>query len=307
MVVTMPEQDTGDNKRWFFHPPHHYSIRQWVSHYLGGLYHRSDQHHIFLLSSGLAFTLFVCVVPMVLVIFAVLGGILERSTIQSEISAFIEKMIPYGTYAETVKQFVFDRIEEFTAYRRVAGYIGGFGLLFAASGLFSSMRTILNRIYDTRVTKHAVVGKLRDLGMIILVMAYFLISTTVLPLLEIVKDSASHVKLLRFLEMGPIERASFFIISFLIIYIAFYVLYLLIPYEKLGKRVVMVSAFWAALLWELAKQAFGYYITHVASLKAIYGTYVFLIIVGIWFYYSSIAFILGAEIGQLYRERKYPR
>ena len=72
----------------------------------------------------------------------------------------------------------------------------------------------------------------------------------------------------------------------------------------MNKKVVFISAFWAALLWELAKKLFGFYIFHFASLNKIYGAYVFVIIAAFWIYYSSIIFIIGAEIGQLFRERK---
>ncbi|RKX28805.1 MAG: hypothetical protein DRP47_03390 [Candidatus Zixiibacteriota bacterium] len=297
--------DNKDNKPvWFFHPPAYYSIRQWLQHYFGGLYNRVDDHHIFLLSGGLSFSLFVCVVPFVLVMFAVLGAILERSALENEITTIIGRIIPYETYSETIRQIIFDRVEEFRVYRKVAGIVGAAGLLFAASGLFSSMRTILNQVFASRVQKHMLVGKLRDFGMILLVMVYVVFSITVLPVLEILKDSASNVELLKFLELSALERLSFSVVSFALVFSVFFVLYYLVPYEKLQKRVVALSALWAAVLWEIAKQAFGYYITHMATIKAIYGTYVFLVIVAFWFYYSSVVFIVGAEIGQLFRERQ---
>ncbi len=276
--------------------------KEWFQHYFGGLYHRVDQHHIFLMAGGLAFTLFVCVVPMVLILFSVLGVILQHGDIQAEINIFIERIIPYEAYASSVKLFIYERIEEFRTYRNIAGYIGGIGLLFAATSLFSSMRTVLNRVFHTGIDKHLLIGKLRDLGMVLLVLIYFLAATLVLPLLEVVKDSASHVVWLNRFELTAFGRFSFWALSFGIIFSVFCILYYLIPYEKLNKRVVLYSGLWATILWEIARQAFGYYITHVASLKAIYGTYVFLVVVAFWIYYSAVAFILGAEIGQLCKE-----
>jgi len=35
----------------------------------------------------------------------------------------------------------------------------------------------------------------------------------------------------------------------------------------------------------------------------VYGAYTLLIAVVFWIYYSAVVFIVGAEIGQLYRER----
>jgi len=69
------------------------------------------------------------------------------------------------------------------------------------------------------------------------------------------------------------------------------------------KKSIFVSALWAAILWEIAKQLFGLYITHAITLKKIYGAYVLMVVVAFWVYYTSIVFIIGAEIGQLYREK----
>jgi len=42
----------------------------------------------------------------------------------------------------------------------------------------------------------------------------------------------------------------------------------------------------------------------MATLNRIYGTYALIVVVAFWIYYSSILFLVGAEIGQLYRERR---
>jgi len=56
-------------------------------------------------------------------------------------------------------------------------------------------------------------------------------------------------------------------------------------------------------LWGTVQYLFGYYITNFITLKKVYGAYLFAIVVIFWIYYTSFVFILGAEIGQLYRER----
>jgi len=282
-----------------------------LRHYFGGLYYRIDEDHVFLSAAGLAFSLFVCIVPFVLIVFAILVHVLQAlppDSLEQEINSYIDRFIPYEQYASFAKEIIFSRLDRFLAelqgYKKMAVYVGVIGLLFAVSGLFSSMRTILNRVYRVDTNKHVVIAKLRDFGMILLVLLFFLVSTTSLPLLEIVKDSAYKIKFFEFFRLSGIQNISFRVLSLAIVFIVFYTLYYLVPYAKLSKKVTAVSALFATVLWELAKQAFGYYITNFASLKRIYGTYVLLVVVVFWIYYSSIIFILGAEIGQLYRERR---
>jgi len=275
-----------------------------LRYYLTGLYYRIDEDHVFLSAAGLAFSLFVCIVPFVLIVFSALGMVLQASSVEQEIASYVDKFIPYEQYAAFVKGIIFSRLDEFRIYKNIAGYIGVFGLLFAASSLFSSMRTILNRVYRVGVDKPAVIAKLRDLGMILLVLLFFLVSTMSLPLLEIMKDAAYKIRLLEFFRLTSVQNISFRVVSVSIVFIVFYTLYYLIPYDKLSKKATALSAVFSTVLWELAKQAFGYYITNFASLKRVYGTYVLIVVVAFWIYYSSIIFILGAVVGQLYRERR---
>jgi len=264
-----------------------------------------DEHHIFLYGGGLAFSLFVCIVPFLLILISVLGSILEFSSVKDQIMTFIDTVVPYEEYASYAKEIVFSRIQEVVEYKSAAGYIGAFGLFFAASGLFSSMRTILNKVftYHKREEKSAIIGKLRDFAMVIIIIVLVMISTFLLPAIDIIKNYTINIPFLSFIKLGVLEHLMISSVSFLIIFITFLTFYSLIPYTMLGNKVKSVSALSAALLWELAKRAFGYYIGHISSMNKIYGTYALLVVLGFWVYYSCIIFIIGAEIGQLFRER----
>lgn len=274
-------------------------------HYGLGLSNRIDEHHDFLYSGGLAFSLFVCIVPFVLIIFSILGTVLQFSSVESQIMTFIDTIIPYEEYADYAEELIFSRIKEVIEYKAIAGYIGGFGLFFAASGLFSSMRTILNRIfiYHKKEEKHAVIGKLRDFAMVLIIIVLVLLATLILPAIDILREYTHKIPFLGFLKLSAIDHFFISFVSFLIVYIMFFIFYSFIPYAKLGRKVTALSALWAALLWELAKRLFGFYIGHFGTLNRIYGTYALVVVIGFWIYYSCIIFVVGAEIGQLYRER----
>ena len=281
-------------------------IKRFLRHYLWELLNRIGEDHLFLLAGGLAFSLFVCIVPFVLIIFFAVGQVLERAiSVREPLEFLIDMVIPYESQASFVKQTLFSRTAGITWRKGVYGTIGIFGLLFSASGLFSSMRTILNRVYRTRDAKIPLWGKLRDFGMVFLVLFVFLLSMTFLPILEALKDSARiAVTFVEVFDPSGLQKFLYSAGTHLLVFGLFFVLYSLVPYGKQGKAVVFVSALWASLLWEGAKQVFGYYINHFASIERIYGAYVLMVVVVFWIYYSSAIFILGAEIGQLYRERR---
>jgi membrane protein len=277
-------------------------MREFFRHYLGGLYHRFGQHHVFLLAGGLAFSFLICIVPLVLVLLSVLGNALAASAFEYRIDVVIEMLFPAAQYTASLKNFLLARVEEIILYRDVAGYGGAFGLLLAASGLFGSMRTILNKIFQVNKGKHPVVGKLRDFGMVLLVLIFVLTSTTIFPLMEFMKVAAHKITWLPTFSLNTVVQSLFPFIFFIVIFFLFFILYHFVPYEKLGKVPTAVSALVAAIFWEIARQLFGYYLAHAAALDRVYGAYIFAVAVVLWIYYSSLMFILGAEIGQLYRE-----
>ena len=279
-------------------------IKNFVVYYFGGLIQRTDEHHAYLLAGGLAFSLFVCIIPFVLIIFSLLGSILNSHNMQFQINAFIDTIIPYDNYSDLAKKLIFSRINEVIQYKNIAGIVGGFGLLFAASGLFSSMRTILNKVFGAKGDESYLWGKLKDFALVFMVILIFLLTTILTPLLDVIKEITEQFNILHFLAIGIFEHFIISVLSLVLIFIVFSILYFTVPVIKIRKSIVFISAFWAAILWEAAKQGFGFYLNHFKTWGEIYGTYTFLVVIAFWIYYSSIVFIIGAEIGRLYADRK---
>ena len=285
--------------------PRFQKIKDFAKHYFGGLIDRMDDHHIFLLAGGLAFSIFVCIIPFALILFAVVGTILNSEYMQLQVNGLIDTIIPYHQYSEFVKRIIFTRINEVIEYKNLAGLIGGFGLLFAASSLFSSMRTILNSVFESGSSEHFILAKLKDFALVIMVILIFFVTTVLMPFVDLLRQKADQFQSLHFLYSGIFEHAVFSLLSLVLVFILFSVLYFAVPKKKLGKKATFLSAFWAAILWETAKQIFGYYLYHFSALGKIYGTYVLFVVVAFWIYYSSIVFIIGAVVGKLYADRKY--
>ena len=284
--------------------PSYKRFKIFFKHYIIGLYNRADEHHVFLLAGGLAFSLLVCVIPFFLIMFAILGNILSSQNIQSQVNLAVDTIIPYDNYSEFVKKIIFSRINEVIAYKNIAGIVGGFGLLFAASGLFSSMRTILNKVVGIETSVHFLLGKLRDFALVIMVILIFFITTITSPILDLFIQAAQGWESLSFFRSSIFEHFVLSLISLVLIFIVFFILYITVPVRKQGRNSSLISAVWAAVLWEAAKQGFGFYLHHFSAFGRIYGTYALVVVVAFWIYYSSIVFIIGAEIGRLYVERK---
>ncbi|BDQ04303.1 YihY/virulence factor BrkB family protein [Ignavibacterium sp.] len=279
-------------------------VWSFIKHYFGGLYDRIDRHHVFLLSGGLAFSLFTCIIPLVLIAFWILGNFLSSEEMELQIINLINTVIPYDQYAEFTKQIIFSRVYEVVEFKNAAGIIGFVGLFFAASGFFSSMRTVLNKINGQEVDVNFFLGKLRDFLIIIVAILLFFASILALPFIELLRKIADVTEYLQFFNAPVFQQLYTILISFLVILFLMYLFYRLVPTRKIRRTSALMGAIWASLLWVGAKTAFGYYISHFQTWGKIYGTYALLVVIAFWIYYTAAVFIIGAEIGKLFDERR---
>ncbi len=272
-------------------------------YYCSGLYVRIDLHHLFLMSAGVAFTMLVCVIPLLLIILFALGNIVDQPEIYSEINRMIDRFIPYPEYAGAVKQEVALRLKTLVDFNKIAGVIGSFGLLFAGSSLFSSIRTVLNKIFHPHVSEKFLIEKLYDFVLIVAVLVLFAGTIFVLPLVSAVMEFASHITWLETVGVGTLEPFIVQLVSVVIIFSMFFIVFWLIPISRTNIRIVLVSTVAATIFWRIAEFLFGYYLSHVVTLQHIYGVYAFLVIVSFWIYYAVFSMFVAAEIGQLHFER----
>ncbi len=279
------------------------SVLQFLDYYVLQLLRNLEKKHFFLYAAGIAYSLLLSTIPITLLSFSILGNFIDTRVIQDQITKLIETIIPYPEYAEYTKQIIIKRIPQVIVYKTAAAYAGGFGLFFTSTWLFNSMRITLNRIFGVSEEKSEWIGLLRDFGMVLLLILFILLSTFVIPTLKILINSADKIELLKLFRISQLTEFIFSFTYIIVIFIMFYIFYYLIPYEKLGKKIPAVAAFWATLLWELARNLFGYYVSHFLSANKLYGAFLLIIVIVFWLFYSSLLFVVGAEIGQLYREK----
>jgi len=278
-------------------------ILNFIKHYIFGLFKRMDDHNIFFTGAGISFSLFIGVIPLILLVFSLLGIIFDQSSIETQFNTAIDQAIPYPAYASYVKRLIMARLPDVIESRTLAGVIGAFGLLLTSSWIFTSIRTILNQIFHVKMKEGFFFGLIRDILMVILILFLITLSTFVFPSLNYFSGLLKNYQFVQAFKASIFWNVGAYMLSFLIMFAMFFVLYYLLPYEQLGKTVAAVSAFWSAFLWELARILFGYYVNNMLKTSPIYGAFVLIVAVLFWVYYSACLFIIGAEIGQLYRER----
>lgn len=275
----------------------------WLKFYLVNIYEKMDHHHTFIFASGMTYNILLCIIPMVLIMFSVLGSILQSQELLIQISLMIDEFVPISDYSDKIKGILFERIGEFIKYKTLVGSIGIVGLFFTASGLFATLRTILNDIYGIEKGKNILIAKIRDIGMVILTLVFFLVVILINPLFQIIKTLIGRIEFFNGLDLSLLDRFFIQFLPYILNFLMMLLIYSLVPYRKMKKRVYFISALWATVLFQLAQAGFSYYVTHIANYSKIYGNVAFVIVTALWLYVISVIFILAAIIGQSYREK----
>jgi membrane protein len=86
-------------------------------------------------------------------------------------------------------------------------------------------------------------------------------------------------------------------------WLAFFLMYVLVPNSPIRWRYSMIGAAFATMLFEILKTGFGLYVTHFPFYEVLYGTLATLPIFLLWLYLSWGAALLGAEVVATLPER----
>ena len=117
----------------------------------------------FLLSSGIAFNLVICLIPLILLVLALVGTYpYSDREVLNHIRRYLENLFP------SLDPRIMRNILTIVRDRKIVGVVGIGGLIWASTWVFSSIRTALNMIFQVKNSQGIVYGKTVDLVMVLL-------------------------------------------------------------------------------------------------------------------------------------------
>jgi membrane protein len=187
--------------------------------------------------------------------------------------------------------------------------------LWFSTRLFAGIRTSLNSIYDAWVRpskvnflKRLLLSKLRDLGMVLMVLVLFLANTALTTGFALLRAASSASgtagNLIQTLE-GWVGEA----LGLLFMVALFFLLYRFASLRRVGWQAALVASGFAAVAFEVAKRLFALYLTRAGSYgAATAGASVGAVILFVlWLYYSALVFLLGGVIAETWELRTMQR
>ena len=233
-------------------------------------------------AAGLTYTSLLALVPLLAISFAIFSAFPAFDDLQIKVQPYIfENFVPQ--VGETVSQHL-DGFTKQTGKLTAVGIVFLVGtsimLLLAISNAFDAIwRAARNR---------TLVGRLLVYWAVLTLAPLLLGASVSLSGYLFTVAQASGVE--RF--TGPLSGFARFL-PLLFQFGGFAILYLIMPNTSVKIRDALVGGFTAALLFEILKKSFGYYVTAFPTYETIYGALATFPIFLIWMYISWLIVLLG--------------
>jgi len=236
-------------------------------------------------ASSLAYTTLLSLVPLIAVMFSFFGNL----PVFKDLSEVIQEFV-FNNFVPSFGQTIRDYLINFSIKASHLTTTGSILLVMIALMLMSTINSALDNIWHITkqrrmIARFLVYWAILTLGPILIGIGLYSTSYLLaLPLIESV-DSAVMIKS-RLLALMPFFTTS----------IAFTLLYILVPNTHVNRRHAITGGVSAAILFELAKYAFGLYVRAVPTYQIIYGAMAVIPMFLIWIYVSWLIVLLGAQI-----------
>ncbi|HEY0755628.1 MAG TPA: YihY/virulence factor BrkB family protein [Ktedonobacteraceae bacterium] len=249
-------------------------------------------------ASGLAYNLMTAMVPIFITLIAVFGltiGTFDAKA-NADLIARIQQIFPVTLNNTGILNIVL------TSLRQKAGFLGVLAVLaaiFGGSRLFVSIEGYFDIVYSTAprgIIAQNIMAILMMLAFLVLIPLMVVASfiPALLPGLAQIPGLNSIPGIVQLTDNAFVLSIAGILVSLLISWIFFEVIYSFVPNLKLSFRHSWRGAVVAAIGLEVFLILFPYYITHLMGSYT--GTAGFILILLVFFYYFAVILLVGAEI-----------
>ena len=240
--------------------------------------------------------------PLLIFAVGVLGIVLQDSDVQQQL---IDEVVAFFPVDEDGEQDVTDTIEGLAGISSGAlGVFGLIGMAWSGSAMFGVIRRSLNIAFDLEGKRPLVRQKLMDFAIMGMLAAIFLASIAVTTTLRIAQQASDDIPGLGSTaeEMGLAWSVAAFLVPVAVSFSAFVMLYWAGPATHVKVRQVLPGAALAAVLFEVAKVSFGFYLENFSNYDFVFGSLGAVVAFLFWVFISANIMLLGAEVAA-----EYPR
>ena len=248
------------------------------------------------MAAMVAYNLMLSVFPLALVALFVAGRILSSEDVEASVVDDLQRLFP-----SAAESTLLDGLRRVRESSTTAGIVAVIAATWFSTSFWGALDTAFCRIYH-RECRSWVRQKVFALGMLVVVLLFFVASVMIPALQGVVLHGAEDLPL----GLGDV-RGLVYLISLLgglvLIFAILCLIYWRVPRGSIPWRCVWPGAFGAMLAMGVVDYCFPLYLSHVTSLR-IGTSFVFVLIVLVWFYALALILLAGAVVNELRFERR---
>ncbi|HEV2852573.1 MAG TPA: YihY/virulence factor BrkB family protein [Thermoanaerobaculia bacterium] len=252
-------------------------------------------------SAALAYLSLFSLAPVVILAVAVAGWAFGAEAARGEIVRELGRFIGPDS-AKAVQDLVLATARPRT--NRLTAIVGTVALLITSTGALMQLQDTLNTVWEVvpkpgfflkRLLKKRLICLLLILGVGVILLAS-LAASAGLAYLQSTLESRLEVGL------ASLVGAADVVFSWILMTLLLGMVYRILPDIRLSWRDVAWGSGVTAVLFLIGKYAIGFYLRH-APVASSYGAAGSLVLILIWVYYSTMIFLLGAELTRVHSRR----
>lgn len=231
-------------------------------------------------ASALTFTTLLAIVPLMAVSFAILSTFPVFQQLADPLQNFI-----FANFVPATGKMIQDYLNSLGA---LASKLSAMGVLFLFSIALLVMFTVesaMNKIWRVNASRH---------GLSAIVLYWTILSLTPILLGLSIAMSSYFLSIPLIAKYDSLSLFSY--LPFLLSLTGFSFLYIVVPNCPVRFLYGLYGGIIAAILFESAKFAFGYFLSHYNTYQLIYGAFAAVPIFFVWIYWVWFITLLGAEI-----------
>lgn len=273
------------------------------------MYQKAAEDHVFFLAAAISFNVMVAIIPIVLLLVGIWGHVV-RARFGQPVEVILSMVVGWVPAIEgnidlvpAVRQAITRLVEGSTSFT----VVGVLLLMWLSTRLVGTVRIALREVFDVGQDKGFLRGKLFDVQIVVLGGALVLVNLGITIVLEGMGRDGARLLGLGDTPLGTPEELLGRVLSFLSIWLLFFLIYWHVPARGVHWRTAAIAGTVMAVTYEIMKRAFSWYAISVANYSSTYGNLVSLFVLLFWIYYGSVVFVLSGEIAQVYTMRKARR
>lgn len=236
-------------------------------------------------AASLAYTTLLSLVPLITVVFSIFGQLSILGDVSGSIQSFIfNNFVP--AFGSTVQEYMV-QFSDNASKMTITGVVV---LIIIALMLIATIDDAFNRIWLVKkrrspVSRLLVYWAMITMGPLLIGFGIYLTSSVLAhPLINDVDQSLQLQA--RLLRVAPFLTST----------VAFTLIYMIVPNCFVPKRNALVGGVTAAVLFELAKFAFGIYVKAMPTYQNIYGAIAVVPLFLVWIYVSWVILLVGSHL-----------